>query len=62
MYWLKACPRCSGDLHEIKDVGETYVSCIQCGRILTAAQEAMLPRKPQALQFHRAAPRRSIAA
>ena len=62
MYWLKACPRCNGDLQEIKDVGETYVSCIQCGRILTAAQEATLPRKPLALQYHRAVPRKSIAA
>ncbi len=62
MYWLKACPRCNGDLHEIKDVGDTYVSCIQCGRILTAAQEAALPRKPQTLQFRRAASRKPIAA
>jgi tRNA(Ile2) C34 agmatinyltransferase TiaS len=62
MYWLKACPRCNGDLHEIKDVGETYVSCIQCGRILTAVQEAELPRKPLAFQFRRPLPRKSIAA
>ncbi len=62
MFWLKACPRCNGDLQEIRDVGDTYVSCIQCGRILTAAQEAALPRKPQALQFRRPAIRKTVAA
>lgn len=44
MFWLKACPRCRGDLHEIRDVGATYVSCLQCGQILTEQQEKMLPR------------------
>ncbi len=44
MFWLKACPRCKGDLHEVRDVGDTYVSCLQCGRILTEAQEKSLPR------------------
>ncbi len=42
MYWLKACARCHGDLHEIRDVGDHYVSCIQCGHVLTAAQETVL--------------------
>lgn len=62
MFWLKACPKCQGDLQEIKDVGETYVSCIQCGRILTAVQEAALPRRPELLQFRRPAQRKTIAA
>ena len=44
MFWLKACPRCGGDLHEIKDLGATYVSCLQCGQILTEQQEKALPR------------------
>jgi hypothetical protein len=44
MYWLKGCGRCHGDLHEVYDVGETYVSCIQCGKVLTAEQERALPR------------------
>ncbi len=39
MYWLKGCPRCHGDLHEIADLDVSYVSCIQCGKVLTAAQE-----------------------
>ena len=43
MFWLKACSRCNGDLHEVHDVGDRYISCIQCGRILTAEQEKALP-------------------
>lgn len=27
----KACPRCSGDLALVEDVGDTYFSCVQCG-------------------------------
>jgi hypothetical protein len=44
VFWLKACPRCHGDLHEIRDIGATYVSCLQCGQILTEQQEKNLPR------------------
>ncbi len=45
MFWLKGCPRCHGDLHRIHDVGATYVSCLQCGRILTEEQENALPQE-----------------
>ena len=45
MFWLKACPRCQGDLHEIRDVGDEYISCLQCGKILTAEQELTLTRR-----------------
>lgn len=27
----KACPRCSGDLSLVQDIGESYLSCLQCG-------------------------------
>lgn len=27
----KACPRCSGDLSLVQDIGDTYFSCLQCG-------------------------------
>ena len=58
MFWLKSCPRCHGDLHEIRDVGYTYISCIQCGRILSDEQERALPRLVrQRVQAYRASPR-----
>ncbi len=31
MFWLKKCPRCSGDLYEEADQYGGYVSCVQCG-------------------------------
>lgn len=27
----KGCPRCRGDLHVVRDVAESYYSCVQCG-------------------------------
>ena len=50
MFWLKACTRCHGDLHEIDEVGYHYVSCLQCGRTLTDAQDKALPRTPRRAQ------------
>ena len=44
MFWLRSCPKCHGDLHDIHDIGDRYVSCIRCGGILTAEQERILPR------------------
>lgn len=44
MFWLKACPKCQGDLRDIHDVGYKYVSCLQCGSVLTVEQERALPR------------------
>ncbi len=52
MYWLKGCPRCHGDLHEVDDLEGPYVSCIQCGKILTAAQEKALPRSARQASGH----------
>jgi DNA-directed RNA polymerase subunit RPC12/RpoP len=41
-YWLKTCPRCSGDLREESDSFGSYISCVQCGYVLTSAQEAAI--------------------
>ncbi len=50
MMWLKACPRCRGDLYDEPGIGPqsagTYsVTCLQCGYMLTRTQESMLRRK-----------------
>ena len=42
MFWLKQCPRCHGDLIGESDVHGTYVTCLQCGHMLTAAEEKTL--------------------
>jgi len=31
MFWLKRCPRCSGDLFEQVDHYGNFVTCMQCG-------------------------------
>ena len=42
MFWLKKCPRCRGDLISESDVHGTFVSCLQCGHMRSAAAEASL--------------------
>jgi hypothetical protein len=39
MMWLKGCPRCGGDLYVEHNVGDASVTCLQCGHVLTEAQE-----------------------
>ena len=41
-YWLKECPRCSGDLREESNTVGTYIVCLQCGHMLTGLQEKAL--------------------
>jgi Zn ribbon nucleic-acid-binding protein len=33
MLHTKSCPRCSGDLALVQDVGDAYLSCVQCGHM-----------------------------
>jgi len=47
MMWLKGCPRCRGDLYDEPSIGphagSAYnVTCLQCGHVLTRAQELAL--------------------
>ena len=42
MFWLKACPRCEGDLYGSSDIYGTYVCCLQCARCLTEVEEDQL--------------------
>ncbi len=42
MLWLKACPRCHGDVVLERDSRTIYLECVQCGHILSAAQERAL--------------------
>jgi DNA-directed RNA polymerase subunit RPC12/RpoP len=41
-YWLKRCPKCSGDLREEADTFGSYIACMQCGYNLTHAEEAAI--------------------
>ena len=42
MMWLKACPRCRGDLIRQYEVDGPYVGCLQCGRVLSPSEEQRL--------------------
>lgn len=46
MFWLKSCPRCSGDLYEDHDLHGSFVACLQCSHYLTAPDEAILRGAP----------------
>jgi len=42
MMWLKACPRCRGDMILDSDYYGHYVSCIQCGASLDKSKRSLL--------------------
>ena len=31
MFYLKACPKCQGDMYQEKDLYGTFLECLQCG-------------------------------
>jgi DNA-directed RNA polymerase subunit M/transcription elongation factor TFIIS len=45
MIWLKACPKCRGDLVLDSDYYGNYVSCIQCGHSLEQSQQSQLQQR-----------------
>ncbi len=40
--WLKACPRCGGDLYEERDVYGKFIACLQCAYYLTEVEEVLI--------------------
>jgi len=42
MAYLKACPRCHGDLIPDEDGHVRYLCCLQCGHILSGVEETAL--------------------
>ncbi len=41
MLYLKACPRCHGDIKVNKDIYGTYKECLQCGYMLDVAESEL---------------------
>lgn len=39
MLWLRGCTRCGGDLFRDWDEEVPIIACLQCGHILTQAEE-----------------------
>ena len=44
MMWLKACPRCHGDLYLDSDYYGHFLGCIQCGHTLDKSQQGLFMR------------------
>jgi hypothetical protein len=44
MLHTKACPRCTGDLTLVRDVGDTYLSRVQCVYLSYQLNEARQQR------------------
>jgi ribosomal protein S27AE len=40
--WRRGCQRCGGDVFEEQHIDGVDMVCLQCGHILTAAQESLL--------------------
>ena len=44
MLWLKACPRCKGDLYRKDDMYGSYIACLQCSSYVPEAEQDRLTR------------------
>jgi len=56
MLFLRACLHCHGDLAFEQDRACGYLECVQCGHILSAAQERALGVRVSRLGILRAVP------
>jgi hypothetical protein len=51
MFWLKACPRCHGDLRIDSDHYGHFACCIQCGAYLDQPQQTLSQRRLRSSAF-----------
>jgi hypothetical protein len=40
--YLKACPRCRGDLFVERDQRSRFLTCLQCGHVLSSQEEFVI--------------------
>lgn len=45
MMWLKACPRCRGDLYPELDLSGAYLQCLQCGCTVYEPERLQVSRR-----------------
>jgi len=55
-WWIKACPKCQGDLFEDRFLGDWDIKCLQCGFVIPLEQAKVL--QTQASVARRSAVRR----
>ena len=61
MFYLKACPKCHGDLFSDTDGYGPYIGCAQCGHYLSTAEEARFTQPPLKPGWHSAMPTGGVA-
>lgn len=44
MLYLKACPRCRGDVHYAVDIDGPFLQCLQCGFAVTSADRGIVAK------------------
>lgn len=45
MLYIKACPRCHGDVEFGSDMFGKYLACLQCGYFIDSKEEALTALK-----------------
>ena len=50
MFWLRACPRCNGDVFLEEDTDGYYVVCLQCGYLFEVQRQASVKEIARALK------------
>jgi hypothetical protein len=45
MLYLKACPRCHGDVELGSDMYGRFLACLQCGYVIDTREEALAALK-----------------
>lgn len=61
MIVAEACPRCRGTLTRVRDIGDTYHSCVQCGHIVYGPLPAVtVLNRPEEREWPKATDRSDI--
>ena len=45
MLYIKACPRCRGDVELSNDMYGQFLGCLQCGYVIDSKEEALAALK-----------------
>ena len=49
-WWMKACPKCHGDLFESRLLGDMEIACLQCGYVVPRDQGMALKTRSTSVQ------------
>ena len=63
MFYLKACPKCHGDMYQERDLYGTFVECLQCGLMkdVRLAEAFFDPSEPVQVGFESPVQREPVA-